>query len=94
METQASFNLTGIVDSISAKRTNEVVTHLQAKVRIETPFDSPYYNQEKIVDEILISLDPLSSVNPGDVVAVAVLITRPTGQRFAHALEASVSTDG
>ena len=93
METQASFNLTGIVDSISAKRTNEVVTHLQAKVRIETPFDSPYYNQKKIIDNITLSLDPLSSVNPGDVVSVEITIARPTGQRFAHALEAA-ATDG
>ena len=94
MDQIAAFTLTGIVDSIEAKRTNELVTHLAAKVRIETPFDSPYYNQEKVIDNITLSLDPLSAVNPGDVVGVEITIARPTGQRFAHALEATASTDG
>ena len=89
----ATFTLTGIIDSISAQRKDSRVTSLKAKVRIETPFDNPFYGTDKVIDEINISLDPLSAVNPGDVVNVEVTIARPSGQRFAHALEAA-ATDG
>jgi len=90
----ATFTLTGIVDSIAAQRKDKIVTSLKAKVRIETPFDSPFYGTDKVIDEINISLDPLSAVNAGDVVNVEVTIARPTGQRFAHALEMSSTNDG
>lgn len=89
----ASFTLTGIVDSISAQRKGENVTSLKAKVRIETPFDNPHYGSDKVIDEIHISLDPLSAVNAGDVVSVDVMIVRPIGQRFAHALEMQTNED-
>ena len=84
---------TGIVDEVKAVRHDDVVTSLAATIRFKTTLrDSYQYSQSAKfqVDQIVVSMDPLAGVNPGDLVRFEMMIESPLTQRFQPVLEAGV----
>ena len=91
MDRPIQLSVQGIIDGVKAIRKDKQVVYLEAKVRIETDFESPYYGTDLKVDEITLSLRADSPVNPGDVVSIDIAIINPMGQRFVPALEVSTN---
>ena len=83
---------TGVVDKVQAKRRKGEVVYLEALIRFETGLVSSYdYTQDIRIDEISVAFGPLAGINPGDLVQMDLVIQSPLTQRFAPALEASVT---
>ena len=94
--TKEGMTRAGIVDKVRAVRndTSGDVVRLEATVRIETSFERAW-GGKMYADEIVVSLEPTSNVNPGNIVGINIMFDDPMGQRFQPALETStVDEDG
>ena len=82
----------GIVDAVKAKRKDSSeqreVMFLTATVRFETELETgANYGDKHRTDVVEIAVGAREGVNPGDLVAMTLTFTSPTGQRFQPALE-------